>query len=312
MVRTLPDVPEIGWFEMEILYYLMEGRRYGNEMRLMLNEHLGEESVTTGKLYPVLKKLEKLGYIKRLKVKKSDIEDMETGMRNILTRGVERKYFEITDMGKEEMEKALHFSSCIHFNRTMSSLHSTVKERLEEIILPADEDAIFGILTTPTNNGINRAKECIPDLGEGEHILLLLGSGKDLDKEMISEFEVDVRTFPCRFDDVPLKSNYLDSAISFTHLKDVPDPSDLVVEMVRTVRPGGQFILVDFAKMDSLILEDIIKHNLDIDGASDYDGEDAADLVEILEDRLIKVHVERYKELFIIHGKKRKKVKKDR
>jgi DNA-binding PadR family transcriptional regulator len=310
MVVPLPDVPDLNWFELEIMFYLMGARRYGNELRLLLNDHLGEDTVTTGKLYPYLKKLEKLGYIKRLKMKKSDIEKMETGMRHLLTRGVERNYFEITEEGMAAVNKAIHFSSFIHYHRSMGKLHGEIREIIEEIIRPLGNELTIGVLSSPTKQGIGTAVEMLPEFTQGDLIFLLMGSKKDLNVDLSSEFDVDVTSFPCKYDDIPLKSNYLDSAVSFVHLHDVSDPKKMLKELVRTVKPGGQFILVDLARADSLILEDIFRQHADISRNSDYRGEDIEELREMLEDMLVKVHIRRRKELSVLYGRKKKRNRK--
>ncbi|MBN1539366.1 MAG: helix-turn-helix transcriptional regulator [Candidatus Thermoplasmatota archaeon] len=307
MVAPLPDVPGIGWFELEILYYLMETKRYGNEMRLMLNEHLGPETVTTGKLYPVLKKLEKDGLIKRLKIKKSDIDQMETGMRNILTRGVERKYFEITEQGVAELDRALHFTSNMHFNVKMSLLHREIKESMGALLRPLGEDITVGVICAPTKTGVQRTVEMLPSLDGGALVFLVLGSQKDLDIDPGTEFEAEVSSFPSRYDDIPLKGNYLDAVISTVHFVDIPNPEKFIREMARTVKPGGQVIFVDIARLDSLILDDILSHHIDAVKSSGYRGESMDELSSLLEPHVVKVHAERVKELLFIHGKKLRK-----
>jgi DNA-binding PadR family transcriptional regulator len=309
MVIPLPDIPKLNWFELEIMYYLMGAKRYGNELRMLLNDHLGEDAVTTGKLYPILRKLERQKFIKKLKMKKSDIENVEKGMRNILTRGVERKYFEITDEGIEAVNNSIHFCSFIQYNYLMRSLHEQVRDIVSNILKPLGDEITLGILSSLSKKGIQRAIEMIPEIDNGELIFLLLGSKKELSVDLSSEFNLDVTSFPCKYDDVPLKSNYLDAAISLAHLHDLNDPVKLIKELVRTVKPGGQFILIDFARLDSLILEDILDHNLDIKQDSDYIGEDIDEMCDIMDDLVVKVHVQRVKELFIVHGRKRKRSK---
>ena len=75
----------------------------------------------------------------------------------------------------------------------------------------------------------------LPEMEKGELIFLLLGSKKDLDSDLSSHFKVDVTSFPCKFNDIPLKSNYLDAVVCFTHLHDVSDPKKLMKELVRTI-----------------------------------------------------------------------------
>ena len=81
--------------------------------------------------------------------------------------------------------------------------------------------------------------------------------------------------------------------------------------MARTVKPGGQVIIVDLAELDSVILEDIFQHHIDAVRSSKYKGEDMEELSSILDSHVVKVHSDRFKELMVLHGKKIKKRSKE-
>jgi len=310
MARTMPDVPRISWFEMEILFYLLETRRYGNEIRLMLNRHLGIEAVTTGKLYPVLKKLEKTGLIKRLKMKKKDIQEMETGMSNILTRGVERIYFEITEKGIEELQKAVHFASFMLYERNMSELNKRVKKRLGDILDPLSDEPIIGVMHHSNSEGVEMSVELLPDIDDAEFIFLPMSAKRDIEFQFPEEILKQHSSFPSRYDDIPLKTGYLSAAISVVHLSDIHDPSTYLSEVLRTIRPGGYLVIVTLAKLDSSILKEIYDHHAGPGGSVDHIGDDPEAILPFLEGPLVDIEVERLKEYLLIHGRRKKKPRK--
>ena len=59
------QLPDLNWFEFEVLSQLMGKQMYGNEILALLNQKFGEGSISSGKLYPVLQKLERKGFIER-------------------------------------------------------------------------------------------------------------------------------------------------------------------------------------------------------------------------------------------------------
>ena len=52
-------LPDLNWFDFEVLSHLLGENRYGHELLVLLNKKFGEDAVSSGKLYPALQKLER-------------------------------------------------------------------------------------------------------------------------------------------------------------------------------------------------------------------------------------------------------------
>lgn len=83
-----------GTLDMVLLRLLSEREMYGYELTTMLDERTGGElTVPDGTLYPVLYRLEKAGHVE------PRWETQE--------RGVPRKYYRLTQAGKDELERTV-------------------------------------------------------------------------------------------------------------------------------------------------------------------------------------------------------------
>jgi DNA-binding PadR family transcriptional regulator len=232
-----PELPNTSWFEFEILHQLEEKPRYGNELLAMLNYSLGEGSVSSGKLYPALQKLEKNGLIERTK------GEIETAP----TRGVDRVYFRITGEGIKEVEKAIAFTHCIFFENLMKEMKSSISIRIARIIVEnLGADLKVGVVAPPDWRGMEQVISTIPGI-EGISLFLL-------QMDLYGEFEpiknpdtfgLDLTYLSTKFQDIPLKSDYLDSIVMMIHHSDVPDLDGCIREALRTVKPGGYFMMVE-------------------------------------------------------------------
>jgi PadR family transcriptional regulator, regulatory protein PadR len=84
-----------GSLELIVLHLLAPGEAYGYEIVSKLTDQTnGALEVTDGTLYPVLYRLERAGYV---------AVRWETP-----ERGVPRKYYRLTDEGREELERLRH------------------------------------------------------------------------------------------------------------------------------------------------------------------------------------------------------------
>ncbi len=302
----LPEVPDIGWFELEILYLLQEKVRYGNEIRILLNEHMGQDSVTTGKLYPVLKKMDKAGYIRQLKQKKSkkEIKDEEKEKGGFLTRGVDRRYYEITEEGAGQIDNALKFTTSMLYNREVGVLYMKLADRLREIIDHQGDDLNIGMTIPNTIRGYERGLDLLPVDGDHRFILFPIRSGREGDVQFdLSQRELDIRSFLSKYDDLPLKGDYLDIAISTIHISEAPNARRYLSELLRTVKSGGLLIIIGYIDKDSSLMERILHYQLGIG----YVGEDMEKILGKLKGQVTDIRTRRYKELFMIYGYKRKK-----
>ncbi|MGA1821734.1 MAG: helix-turn-helix transcriptional regulator [Thermoplasmatota archaeon] len=307
MGSPLPQLPELTWFELEILYDLLEEERYGNELLTILNSHLGEDSVSSGKLYPVLKKLEKAGLITRLKKKKGE-KGSGRGGGNIpfLTRGVDRVYFEITDEGRREVDKAVNYATSILWNGISSRLIERIAARISEFIGKNGKNPKLGISVPDKWEEMDKAVKMLKDTDSAELFFLPMSAEGSREAHINPElFGRDIASFPSRYGDIPLKSDYLDSVISLVHMTEVPNRKRYIEEIVRIIKPDGRLMIVDFGRFDSYLLEEIFDRNVNIESDRKYKGEDIGEIEDLLDEYLDDIKASRIKEMFLITGKKR-------
>lgn len=297
MFTPLPELPEPNWFELEILYLLREKERYGNEMLTMLKKHLGESEVSSGKLYSDLKKMEKKRFIVRTKKKKQKSE-------GLMTRGVDRVYFRITESGKEALEKAERYMSCWQFESMLKRSSDRIPLLIEQSILPMGTGITVGVAVDPSRLGISRALDLLPEVDGVKFVLLLID--RDRNNTPLSDLgkrAMEMASFPSRDDDIPLKDDYLDAVISIYPLTRTSKEMTYINELVRIVKKGGKVIIVDFSKLESYILEDIFRSQLGWSG-EELKGHGSRGIKEILSEKLDDVDVRKFKEQYIAWGTK--------
>lgn len=297
MLVPLPELPDISWFEIEILSFLKDQERYGNEMLTMLNDHLGEDQVSSGKLYSDLKKMEKKGLITRTKRPRQKGE-------GLITRGVDRVYFNITDEGKEALQKAHKYMTCLQFDSMLRRSSEKIPDIIERIISTMGDSVTVGVAVEPSSLGISRALELLPEIKGVKYVLLLISTGEEL--ESISpKTGKELPSFPSTDDDIPLKDGYLDLVISIYPLTRVSRERIYINEIIRVVRKGGKVIVIDFSKLESYILEDVFHSQLGW-STKDLKGHDRRGIKDLLSSHLNRVQVKRFKEQYIAWGKKTK------
>jgi DNA-binding PadR family transcriptional regulator len=297
MFSPLPELPEPSWFEVEILYFLRDKERYGNEMLSMLKEHLGDSEVSSGKLYSDLKKMEKKKFIVRTKKKKQKSE-------GLMTRGVDRVYFRITDSGREALERCERYMSCWQFESMLKRSSERIPLLIEQVILPLGTGITVGVAVDPSRLGIYRALDLLPEVDGVKYVLLLISSDREhTSLSNLGKRAMEMASFPSKDDDIPLKDDYLDSVISIYPLARTSREMTYVNELVRVVKKGGNVIIVDFSKLESYILEDIFRSQLGWSG-EELKGHGSRGIKEILSEQLNDVDVKKFKEQYMAWGTK--------
>ena len=105
--RSIERELKRGSLELIVLHLLASGEAYGYEIVSKLTaETNGALEVTDGTLYPVLYRLERAGSV--------------TVRWETPERGVPRKYYRLTDTGREELERLTH--EWTGFAKAMSKL----------------------------------------------------------------------------------------------------------------------------------------------------------------------------------------------
>jgi DNA-binding PadR family transcriptional regulator len=305
MARENPDLPEVSWLELEILNRLLTRERYGNELLMLLIRAFGKDKVTSGKLYPNLKKMEKGGFIKRLKKKKKEVIDEHGGVA-VLPRGVDRIYFEITDKGREEIDKAERFIANIQFNRMLFQLDDLVTKRFKDILTPLKGFKRIGILTGSDPFSVRRSLKIVPNLEGKKYLLLMIEEDrKDAGFDIKEYLDREMAYFPSRIDDLPLKNDYLDVVVSTYDLTKNMNIKRYLAEVIRTVKPGGLVIIIEFAQFNSFILERIFAQNLYPKDEKKFTGHSGEKIARLMEEKLEDVSVEQIKEQFIVKATKK-------
>ncbi len=93
--RSIERELKRGSLELIVLHLLASGEAYGYEIVSKLTaETNGALEVTDGTLYPVLYRLERAGFV--------------TVRWETPERGVPRKYYRLTDTGRDELERLTH------------------------------------------------------------------------------------------------------------------------------------------------------------------------------------------------------------
>lgn len=299
MTLPLPELPDAKWFELEILYLLSGSERYGNELLGILNDHLGKESISSGKLYSDLKKMEKRGWISRTKRKREKGE-------GLLTRGVDRIYFEITDSGRSELYRAERYMTSWQFKSLLERSSERIRATLDRILTYLREDSNVGISVDTSKEGFSWAMELLPRF-KGLNMVMLTMSFDTTGSGIPSMGMLSKETphFPARVDDIPLKNGYLDSAISAIPLARIQDLERYISELVRVTKKGGRIVIMDITTEGSYLLENVIGRTL---GGSDGGWRSVGidDISGILSSRLQKVEIKRFGEHYLIWGRKRK------
>lgn len=305
MSRGYPELPEVTWLELEILNRLITKERYGNELLMLLMNTLGKEKVTSGKLYPNLKKMERGGFIKRMKKKKVEVTDEHGGVA-VLPRGVDRIYFEITEKGKIEVDKAERFIANIQFNRMLFQLDELMTKRFSEILAPLKGFVNIGILTGADQFSIRRSLKIVPRMDRKKYFLLMVEQSKTEGRsDVLDHLDREMAYFPSKVDDIPLKNDYLDVVVSTLDLKKEMNIKKYLAEVIRTVKPGGLVIIVEFAQFNSFILERIFSQNLYQSSKKPFIGHGPEDIARAMETKLENITVERIKEQFIVKATKK-------
>ena len=111
--RSIERELKRGSLELIVLHLLASGEAYGYEIVSKLTaETNGALEVTDGTLYPVLYRLERAGYV--------------TVRWETQERGVPRKYYALTDTGREELARLTY--EWTSFAKAMNKLLRTTKE----------------------------------------------------------------------------------------------------------------------------------------------------------------------------------------
>jgi ubiquinone/menaquinone biosynthesis C-methylase UbiE len=152
---------------------------------------------------------------------------------------------------------------------------------------------------------IDRALKVLRGSGSSNPFFLTISEGGRRDLQINPDgYEMEITHFPSKYDDIPLKSDYLDGVISLIHLSEVPDRNKYIEEITRIIKTDGGLMIVDYGRFDSYLLEEVFLRNVRIESDRKYKGEDIDDIIDLLDGHLEDIRIQRIREMFVITGMK--------
>jgi len=302
MSRTLPTV---NWFELEVLTSISKHPKYGQQLLKELSAQLSEQ-ISSGRLYPVLQKLEKHGYVVK--------SEQERG----------RFFYTLTGKGKEEMSKATQWSLRSLMEALTRKLIEDVSLRIQEHLesdIKAKEKMgkkikrIATIKIPPPEvfrpmryHPVELFIKGIPHI---ELFSIFINTGAPFDRFMNNLTESDslpnITDMVGEFDDLPLKDEYVDIVFLSDSYQQSPDKERHMKEVTRILRPGGKLYFTVMARYDSYILESLgdIVYASEGGQLRPRAGMDAKEVHGLLGTYLQDVRIEPIKELYLASGRKK-------
>lgn len=301
MAAEKDALPDMTWFEFEVLSQLIGKRMYGNEILSVLNQRFGKDSVSSGKLYPTLQKLERKGFIER--TKDPDVEDGKG-----VSRGVERVYLSITPTGVDELEKATTYSTKAFIQAQLLRLQKELAREFHRYITEfLGTDIRCGIAKICLDTGL---EEIISEIDKDQEVtyyyLELPFRDQLLPEECQWEGSAAMSHLPARPTDLPLKDGFLDAFVIGLVLHDLEEWGPFLEEVARTVRKDGIISVVDFARFDSYILEALMSNfHKPWKDEEKLLGLDPDIVREALAPHAKDIVTERVKEFLLVHGRRK-------
>jgi DNA-binding PadR family transcriptional regulator len=290
--------PEMNWFEFEVLTQLLLEDKYGNQILQELEGRYGSDVVYSGKLYPTLQRLEKKGFIARKKVAE----------RGGSSRGIDPIYYSLSNNGRKEIEKTTMHTVISFFDGAMANLRMKVATRALEIVGQSGKPPFkTGIALLGSEKKIGAdVMQMITSIDAIEPVMIFVDNlcGKcELCSGGLPNLggTMTVRGTP---DEIPLKDDYLDVLLTVVMYRKDEKWVSFMKEAIRTVRPGGIVIMVEFGQFNSYILEEIMNNIHKFSGAvCDLEEVNEETLSAPLEDLLTDIGSERMKEMILVHGR---------
>ncbi len=299
MVRKKSPFPDINWFEFQVLSQLMSEDRYGNQILHSLEAMFGPDAVYSGKLYPTLQRLEAKGFITR--------KDSEGAADT--ARGVDPIYYSLTGRGRAELRRATMLTAVTFFQNSFNMLRIAVAKRVMEIVGEIGEPLLtLGVAVLGSEARIGPEAMKVIDEQEGVTPVLIYVDGLCGKCQLCYgglPGDRPYTTVKATPDDIPLKDGYLDVLLTVVMYRKGEAWTSFIDEAIRTLKPGGRLMMVEFGKFNSIILEDIMNSLHKFGGAiCELQEVDEVMMTGPLGGRVVDVESERINEMLIVHGKK--------
>jgi DNA-binding PadR family transcriptional regulator len=233
----------LGWFELQLLILISQQESYGYEI-LQTLKHSGNLKISTGALYPALRRLEEKGYVKTRHYRKKKPPD--------------RVYYCISDTGKLILMEMANYLLMIIDRCTWKYL----TEFRELIIQKANIKEGDTIMDFSITTGELFALDLSQKVGKSGRVLLIIDNinQKRIYKKYFSKIKIEnIKIISGQIPFTPLIDNSVDSAVQIIGLHHFKEPLNVIREMTRIIKPGGKLIISDIQKIDHIIFNYVCK-----------------------------------------------------
>jgi DNA-binding PadR family transcriptional regulator len=220
------NLNRIGWFQLQLLMQCAFQAKYGYEI---INDlRLNNINMSTGQIYPALKKLVKSGHLKTFSKR---------------GRAARRKYYQITKKGIDDLRRTIR-STLINLIPVMYTLIDDLKLKLYRNYRIERGDTIL-LYSYPIKNALIDLARLVGDTGK----ILITVNGEltrqtILDLAEFDHFEQVIQPVTISTDftiDIPKESANQAILLLFQKEKEI----DLLMnEVKRIVKPGGRILLL--------------------------------------------------------------------
>ncbi len=293
-------IPEINWFELEVLNLISMKPDYGQQLLHRL-ESMYREPISSGKLYPVLQKLEKKGFMKR--------SDLEKG----------KFFYTITEEGQTELfnatKWALHSLLTTLTRQLAMDVSAYVEDKLEKEIANLEKENKTIERVAVFEEGCKSKAEALlyPFAGKFSNVSIFSIHHEKMDGTFSGKACHTYGSIPnitelvSTHDDIPLKDEFVDSAVMILSFHESPDREAYMKEVLRILKPGGVLFIIEFARFESYILESLfnILHTEEGEQLFTFEGMDEEYLRQFVDGHLDGVTMERIKEMIVCSGRKK-------
>lgn len=220
------EYDRIGWFQLQLLLQLAFRPKYGYEI---INEmKVNDIKISTGQVYPALKKLENSEYLKSFSKK---------------GRAARRKYYEITEKGVEAIKRTLR-PMLYNLIPAMYTLLSDIRTTLFDHYKISRGDTIL-FYSDPIKQPLIDLARLVGDQGK---VLITVKTSASLQTilEFAAFFNFDKVIQPIiitKDRKINCDKNVADQAVVMIFQKE-KDMDKLLQEVIKIVKPGGTIILL--------------------------------------------------------------------
>ena len=224
--EEISGLARVGWFQIQLLMQLAYKSMYGNEI---INDlRLNNINISTGQVYPALKKLEASGHLKTFTKR---------------GRSARRKYYQITEHGMNELQRLIR-SVFVNLIPVMYSTLDDLKIRLFNNYKIDVGDTIF-LYSHPIKQALIDLARLVGDTGKVLHI-----ANAELPRQTIKDlalyYNLEEVILPITMGKdytLEYERNSVDKAILMLFQRE-KNLDSLVREVLHIIKPNGKLFIL--------------------------------------------------------------------